>query len=459
MTKTIRPYIEAFTFYLLLIAINAQLFPHLPAYYTVTPHPFWIGILLFGMRYGVGPALFSGAFSAFLYLGLCWLAVERYLFEDLNFYLLPSLFVIVSAGVGLTVQRLHIKIDSLKRKIFSLKEEIRPLIKEVDTLNKVNKGLEKRIVTQISSLVTLYTGTRNIHLTDPTKIYEPLLTFVAKNLEATEASIYLKHGDQLRLHGQVGWSEENIKERPSVIIGANSIAGLAAQKNAIVSIRELSNSEISMGDKGDALFAGPLRKDENGETVAILAVQMLPILKFNSATMNLFSMLLSWGSHAIGQAYLFADLKARAMLDPEFDLHTSQYLLNRASDEFQRSQKYSLPFTISVIRINEFNQYKTALRKVLLSSLIEIAHRHCRDIDVIAKHPNHEDSIVILHNTVNDDKASEVMKLVEVDMTKTPTPTTLTIGVAGYTPRVKSMSELFNLAHHRAGYPEAENAA
>ena len=93
MSSGTKPFLflgEIVVFYLLLAFLNWTFFPHLLGFLDVDPHPFWLGILLFGFRYGIAAGFSAGAVSSILYMLAAWAAGERYRFEELNFYILPS---------------------------------------------------------------------------------------------------------------------------------------------------------------------------------------------------------------------------------------------------------------------------------------------------------------------------------------------------------------------------------
>ncbi len=81
-------------FYALFVALNYFFAPDSPAFFGLDPHPYWLGILLFAFRYGVGAGFLAGFFSAALYLAGVWHFAERYLFDDVTFYILPTFFIL-----------------------------------------------------------------------------------------------------------------------------------------------------------------------------------------------------------------------------------------------------------------------------------------------------------------------------------------------------------------------------
>ena len=55
-------------FYIIMAYANKMVLPEVPGFYGIDPHPFWLGILIFGFRYGVLAGFLSGVMSAIMYL-------------------------------------------------------------------------------------------------------------------------------------------------------------------------------------------------------------------------------------------------------------------------------------------------------------------------------------------------------------------------------------------------------
>jgi len=64
------------------------------------PHPFWFGILVFGLTYGIAEGMLLGVGSAVFYVIFSPYITDPNPLEWGRFLLLPASFVIVGVGVG-----------------------------------------------------------------------------------------------------------------------------------------------------------------------------------------------------------------------------------------------------------------------------------------------------------------------------------------------------------------------
>ena len=184
--KKFSPFLEILVFYSLLAVVNWKFVPEAPAFFEIEPHPYWLGILLFGFRYGIGCGLAARLTAAALYLGLSWVFIEKYLFFDASFYALPTWFIMGGTVIGLGVQRYQQKIGALQKEKATALQNEQPLRDEIKTLREINAGLEKKIVSQMASVMTLYEGSRKLENTHIDELYLAILDFISATLEAEE---------------------------------------------------------------------------------------------------------------------------------------------------------------------------------------------------------------------------------------------------------------------------------
>lgn len=450
--KKYRPLLEVFSFFLLLVVFNWAFFPQRPGFLDVDPHPFWFAILLFGFRYGVVTGLTSGVLSTLFYLTAAWLSGEQYRFEELNFYLLPSFFIFVGVFVGVVTAKGRQEIEKLKREKEGFKTEIQKAKGELETLGEVNRGLEKKIVTRMTTVVTLYQGARSLESVEEEELYPSILSFTAKALEATEMAIHRREEKGWKLAHHYGWKESH--RRPTFSKPNEGIIGLAGDGNKIISIRDFMDPRRSFEIPeylGDALVAGPLRVGEKGEVVAVLSVQNIPFLLFNSATVNLFNFLLQWASASLERARYVKSLKGQEILDPEFNIYSAKYFQNRLCQEFARSKTYYLPLSLGIVQIPELPILSHEKRRWVLYLLAQLLQKSCREMDVIASFEEKSIPFAILWVTANEKQALEMKKAIldhfhQLDLENELGKISLNISIASFSPKLEDANAFLTMA-------------
>lgn len=438
-------------FYAFLIAINYVFLPEVPGYIDISPHPYWLGILLFGFRYGVFSGLTAGFVSAGLYLGFHWFFWERYVFEDLTFYLLPALFIIIGALVGFGVNRYLTAIVEKARQIKILQETKDLLLEDLNVQREITANLEKRITTKMATLVTLYQGAMAMDTINPTDLYDAILDFLSRTLPARTASLYLKSEEGWRLHKTYGRGEKSL---PTPFYPFHQgLVGMAGSKEKIITIRDYLGGESFEKKKGapdgsECLIAGPLRKGERGPVIAVYAVQDMDLLHLTSATTNLLSFLLNWADRSLGKAFYFEELKSQEILDPEYNIYSYAYFQSRFNQEFIRSRTYYLPLTIGLVRIKGLSGIAPDRRNAVYLAISRLLKESCRQTDIIARYPDPEIAFILLLTTTSESQSQEIKKVIDANFKKIGLKQNiqLVLGLSSYTPRVTSTENLIEEA-------------
>lgn len=433
-------------FYCFLIFFNKVFVSELPGFINISPHPYWLGVLAFGFYYGVLAGFISGFFAAALYLTMTWYYGEPYLFEDTTFYALPSLFMIIGTLIGAGVQRYRGMIYKLLKDKTQLYTQEKSLKEEIHTQQEIISELEKRIVSRMSTLITLYEGARKLEAVEMKELYQAILNFVCKTLEATQAAIYIKQNDRYVLQEKFGWSEENEKEH--FFYYGKGVAGQSVAKEKILTIKDfLSQDEVDwekVETNQNCLMAGPLRIGDSGEIIGVLCIQQIPFLNFNTASISLFSFLLNWANRAIGRADYIQNLKAHEIIDPQLGIYSYRYLQTRSEEEFARSKTYYLPLSVALVSLEGLEKLTAKQQLAVRLAVSQLLKENCRSMDVVSAYPDDKFQFAILMITVSQGQAEAIKKeiLEQFSVLHFPEKIRLKIGIASFKPNMENFETL-----------------
>lgn len=444
--------IEIVVFYAAMAAVNLFVFPDYPGFIGIDPHPYWLGILLFGFRYGVWAGFLSGVISAAFYLGLAWAGVEPYLLEELKFYLLPSLFIIVGVMVGVGNHRYLQRIIDLGRQVAGLEGQVAQQANEVKTLQNINAGLEKRIVTRMQTLVTLYEGARSLSVTDLDSLYKSILNFIAKTLGAEEAALYLHTGDGWQLKDSFGWKEYT--QHPIHLQPGEGITGLSGLKGKILTVRDFVDKDAPTDFLADCVMAGPIRGRKEGEVLAVLSIQDIPFLQFNSSTVNLMNFLMEWASRAVQHAMDVAIMQENEIWDPQYQVFSMKYFQSRAHQEWIRSRTYYLPLSVGMVKVRGLADLPDTAAAKVLSILAEVLKKSCREMDVVAHAADPECPFAFLLITSSAAQSEEVRQQINARLDEINIPQMdplyanldIQVGMSHFSPQVKDLDAMVHQA-------------
>lgn len=395
------------------LALIAVLFFILPGF-KLHSYYFWIIVLLMAVRYGLGAGVFSGIVSAVLFSILLYFSLDKKALEtfwDLKYLLEPLLFIFIGGMIGQISQEKIDKIQELEDSLKQFGKKISTFETELSTSEEARRELEKRIVGQLTTLTTLYDSAKKLESFKLSEIYAGTLNILSEHVGVEKGSIYILENNLLTLKAQ-SESGKLLEFGTKTISKTEGLVGMAIESKQVISIREaLSSLEFSTL-KGGPLMAGPLfRKD--GSLIGVITVEQIPFIRFTPSTLKLFSIVLDWLSLSIENAIYFQAVQSRDIQDEVIGIYTYPYFKQRLKEEFLRTKKYSLPLSLLIVKLKEFERIEPKKLVPLLKSLYLILKNNLRDIDLIA-HYESQDSLAVIFPTLHGPELQKIkLKVIE----------------------------------------------
>lgn len=438
---------EAPVFYLALIAFQRMAFPDYPYWHTVTPSPYWLGVLLFSMRYGMTSGLVLGFLSAGLHALGFHAAGEGFRFGDADFYVEPGLFVLVGAAVGGSADGCMHRVADLLRKLEDLRRRNNGLQLHIVSQQKAMRVIEQQVVSQMSSVVTLYQGSRRLGRLERADVFDAFLDFFTRALQATKTGLYIPFEGKWVLFGHRGWGDKDTY--PRSVAPGQGLVGKAAFEKRPASLRDWLVGSFETGaelpDMTDAIMAAPILGPD-GEPAAVFAVQSMPFLRFNSASVNLLTLLVEWGAEAYAKCLSVEELKARSILDEEYSVHSPAYFTSRVAQEFTRSARYSLPTSILLVSPAPLEGVRKDRQVHYMHSLCRLLRELAREGDVVARTPDAETPFALILVTTTREQAEELRLRLVAANSSVGLPAGLRLGVGSYAHTMAAPGEVIDQA-------------
>lgn len=436
-------------FYAALFAAQRALFPDDPGLRGFNPSPWWLGVLLFSLRYGMPAGVASGAVSAALLTLGIRSAGQTFRLEDADFYLQPGLYLVAGAALGAVADRFAHRLAGLQRRIEDLLGRIRGLQNQIQAQQRALRAIEQQVVSQMSSVVTLYHGSRELGTLDRASLLPAILDFFTRALQAAKTGLYIPGPEGWTLMDSKGWKEN---EYPREVRRGEGLVGRAGAERRVVSLRDFLAADLEMemkeygspSPRPEAIMAAPLLSPK-GEVAAVFAVQAMPFLRFNSASVNLLALLAEWGSESLAKCLKVEDLQSRSLLDEELGVHSSLYFGQRLRQEFDRSRRYALPFSVAMVTIDEsavHPERASSLRRTVARVLREAV----RSIDIVARAPYEDVSFAVLLITAPKEQALAIRERVLETLADAGIPGAIKIAVGAYSHQMTQVEELVEQA-------------
>ncbi|MBF0587767.1 MAG: GAF domain-containing protein [Magnetococcales bacterium] len=318
---------------------------------SVSPHPFWIPVLLLSVQYGTGDGLLAAVVaSLFLMVGN---VPERSLTQDEFTYLFdllhrPLMWFAAAVVLGELRTRHIVERDDLRREALDSQEREETITKAYAQLSKVKSDLEGRIAGQMRTVVTAYKAAKAMEQLDPAQVISGAAEMVRSTLGPQKFSVFLLEEDTLKAHLKEGWVTGDTYNATldskhilyQEVIGQQRFL-IASDASARPALRE-----------EDSLMAGPLINRETNAVVGMLKVEKLGFMDFNLSTVENFKVLCEWVGAAYVNAAAFQDAEGDRVTNSDHQLFSYGFLPKQTQFIVALGRRLKFEVCLLVIRLD-----------------------------------------------------------------------------------------------------------
>lgn len=272
----------------------------------VSPHPFWIVVLLIAAQYGTSEALAAAAFAtaALLINNL----PEQAFSEDLYAWLLrvsvnPVLWCIAAVTLGEIRAGHRRRAESLQEELAEAQEQARAIAEAYEHLLQIKTTLEVLVAGQVRTVRTMHAAARAIERQSVVEVLTGIPLLVQTVMKPEKFSFYLLNGKMLEAAANEGWRHGDPFRR-EFHADAPVFAAVVAERRFLVA----SDPEHETILAGEGLLAGPLCSEETGEVFGMLKIEGMPFHELTPACVQNFQILCDWIGTAFAKAQRFERL-------------------------------------------------------------------------------------------------------------------------------------------------------
>lgn len=334
-------FLEIPSFYLLNFLIEYIVFNEYTAWSTIhlyrIPHPFWIGIFLFGLVYGVFEGVLSGFLSAILLLYFLPYELGWNPLEWGTSTVLPTMFVIVGALAGITNMLLLENVNDLRIG----NEELQQKIQDLDHLNiqmiSTNLRLESRIVSRFDTFRTLFDAAKELSSLELGEILQEIPEIVSNIFGSEKCSLYLKMKDgSLRLRSLHGWKKNEDFQNRFTPEHPLAIEVSRYTTNKLWKPEEMKQLSV------DAAFVVSL-VDRHQELYGVIKIEEINYMKITASNIQILLLLSNWMIEAVENCNNYANRENSSVIDQEtgvlkekiFWVHLKKRLTSALRNKFE----------------------------------------------------------------------------------------------------------------------------
>ena len=272
----------------------------------VSPHPFWIVVLLIAAQYGTSEALAAAALAsaALLFDNL----PEQAFNEDLYPWLLrlsvnPVLWCIAAVTLGEIRAGHRRKAETLQEAMAEAQEQARAIAEAYEHLLQIKTTLEVLVAGQVRTVRTVYTAARAIERQSIVEVLTGIPQLVRTVMNPEKFSFYLLNGSTLEAAATEGWRAGDPFRR-EFHAGSPVFAAVVGERRFLVA----SDADHEPLLEGEGVLAGPLFSEETGEVFGMLKIEGMAFHELTPAGVQNFQILCDWIGTAFAKAQRFERL-------------------------------------------------------------------------------------------------------------------------------------------------------
>lgn len=264
---------------------------------SVSPHPFWIIVLLVTVQYGTAEGIFAALASTLvLYAGHIPMQKvdEPYFDYQLRLGLLPALWFITAFVLGELRMRLDWENSRLKAEYTHAKSAIEKITAEYLALKETNQNLGIQLSGQEETAATSFKVLHALEALEPAQIITGINAIINLSLHPEKFSVFAKGPNGFEAVTSEGWtSTDNFTRRfpPAHPL----FEAVAIDKRMLLMINKDDQHIL----KKEGLIAAPLIDPETGETFAMIKVEAIDFQSMNLSRIESFRVICD----LIGKAY------------------------------------------------------------------------------------------------------------------------------------------------------------
>ncbi len=285
----------------------------------LSPHPFWIIVLLVSTYYGTNEGLAAAALCAIA--ALAGHVPDQGFNEERTAWLLrvtadPVLWIMAALILGEIRSGQRHRYEALKGEFENSRRQVTAITSAYEMLAEVKRTLEVRIAAQVQTVQSVYRAGRSIDRHRTGDVLAGIPDLVRTIMVPRKFSLFLLDGSTLTVAASEGWRSGDGFLREFDPTSPLFQAVVTRQQLLLISDQ---SHELTLAGQG--ILAGPLVHPDTGATFGMLKIDQIGFIGLNPSTVQNFRTLCEWIGSAYANAEHIERLKARHAPGP-----TQQFL-------------------------------------------------------------------------------------------------------------------------------------
>ena len=371
-------------------------------YFVISPHPFWIIVLLLTVQYGTTEGILAAL--------LCSVALlvgnlpPQTIDQDFYTWLLavglnPMMWSVTAVGIGELRNRYARHQEIVEKSLEESTKRENAITVAYQELLAAHEKLEVTVAGELNTVVSMYRATRQLQNRAPEEVLRGAADVVEQVMHARKFSLHRLNENRLELALNHGWERSDQFE--SVIGADDPLFTEIVGRQRFLSIIEPEDEPVL---QGRGLIAGPIFDGETGKILGMLRIEEIAFGDLNFTALENFKVVCELLANAFVNASRMENLASESMMSESSVLLSDAYFSRQTA--FLAALARRLNFPVSVLRITVTNapELEPAARAELPSVVRDCALHVLRSTDLAFEFRSANwEYVIVLPNTPMSD--------------------------------------------------------
>ncbi len=333
-------------------------------FFEVTPHPFWVIMLLIVVQYGTNEGLICALVSSFFLLA--WNIPDQHFNENLYDYLFrislnPLLWLSAAVILGQIRMRHVLHARKLTDALSEAKEREKAITDAYSRVKEIKEMLEIRLASQVKSNSAAYSAFRSIEMLDRKSILLGVEDMIRAVMDPPKFSIYTLGETGFESIVCTGWGDEETYAR-RFTADSNIYQELAGRKRALCVINE--EDAAILGKEG--VMAAPLIDSSTGRIFGMMKIEELHFTELSLSNVETFRVLCELVGMAYANAERFDRARENSLLNQDTGLLSWQLFKTYRSLLARLDSPKSIALSLIAAHLKNAEQFPKEKRHALI---------------------------------------------------------------------------------------------
>ncbi len=363
--------LEIALFFVLAILLDQFVFDA-DSFWYVTPHPFWLIILLVTVQYGTAEGVLAALAATVVLLAVG--IPEQTLNQDLYDYLFnivrrPLMWFVAAVFLGELRMRHLREREQLRKQLEEARRNEKVIADAYQRQQEIKTDLEVRVAGQMRTVISMHQAVKSLEQLDSGKVLFSIMDMVRAVMNPQKSSVFILSQDVLEAAVHTGWTGKD--EYLRVIGAEHPLFQEVVARRRILSISN-ENDEHILDRQG--ILAGPLTNAETGEVIGMLKIEELDFIELGWTTIKNFEVVCEWIGTVYGNARRFHTAKENSVVNDSGLFLSSNYYTRQTAFLTSLARRHNFALAQIDIALQNYDELPKDVRShapVALSKAVD----------------------------------------------------------------------------------------